>query len=299
MTLPHFFIIGAMKAGSTTLHECLRRHPGIFMCPNKEPQYFSRDHVFAKGLAWYESLFEGAVEGQIVGESSTCYSRSPVYPETVDRIAEHVPAARFVYVLRHPVERFHSHYGHRVREMVFREEGSVPSLDRFIEEDEEAFVAGLYDEQIRRYEQRFASDRIRVVLFEDLKSSPREALEALQVFIGVDPIDLTENGRLPRRNKRIETSRRGAARRMLYRTRRGAVASALRTVLPTSLRRHGSEVYFRTLLGSPISARQSRRIENLVEPLTEERRAVLVDRYRASVDRLEERLGRSLSDWKR
>jgi len=302
MTLPNFFIIGAMKAGTTTLDACLRRHPSIFMCPNKEPQFFSRDHVYAKGFAWYESLFDAAGEGQGVGESSTCYSRSPVYPDAAARIAEHAPGARFVYVLRHPAERFHSHYGHRVREMVVRDgvsDGDVPSLDRCIEEDEEAFCAGLYDQQIEKYGALFPADRVRAILFEDLRADPRGVLAGVQAFVGVDVVDLTDGGELPRYNERASTSRRGFAGRMLAGARRSSAMRPVRAVLPTSMKRRGSELYFNVLLESPITSSLSRRLERLIEPLTPDRRALLVDRYRESVDRLEARLGRALPEWKR
>jgi hypothetical protein len=86
---------------------------------------------------------------------------------------------------------------------------------------------------------------------------------------------------------------------MLYKTRNSAFAKPLKAVLPTSLKRRGSEMYFNTLLESPITSRLSRQLERAIEPLTAERRAVLVEKYRDSVEKLEERLGRALPDWKR
>ena len=113
--LPDFLIIGAAKSATTTLYEYLTRQQAIFMSPEKEPCYFSHDDVYAKGEDWYRSLFAGARDDQICGEASTTYSRWPQYPHAAERIARAIPQARFIYVMRHPVERIYSFYGHRMR----------------------------------------------------------------------------------------------------------------------------------------------------------------------------------------
>ena len=73
--LPNTFIIGAAKAGTTTLWLYLNRHPDIAFSKNKEPAFFVRPH-FRADLEWYESLFEPA---RIIGEASTVYTAHPVY----------------------------------------------------------------------------------------------------------------------------------------------------------------------------------------------------------------------------
>ena len=60
MALPDFFIIGAMKCGTSTLQAQLARQDGVFMTTPKEPNFFSDDDIFAKGRAWYEGLFADA-----------------------------------------------------------------------------------------------------------------------------------------------------------------------------------------------------------------------------------------------
>ena len=71
MSLPDFFIIGAAKAGTTSLFALLERHPDIFMSTPKEPEFFARDDLYSKGLESYADLFEQALPGQILGEAST------------------------------------------------------------------------------------------------------------------------------------------------------------------------------------------------------------------------------------
>jgi len=197
LRLPDFYIIGAMKAGSTTLDACLRAHPGVFLSANKEPQFFSRDHVYANGIEWYAKLFEEADEHQLIGEGSTCYSRCPTYPKAVERIAEHTPDAKFLYILRHPVDRLYSHYGHRVREMVGKGIDDIPTFVDFIERDEEAISAGMYGMQMDHYFERFPRERLKVLLFENLKRDPIRELKEVQSFLGLDHHDLTVNHHWP------------------------------------------------------------------------------------------------------
>ncbi len=102
-----------MKSGTTSLHSYLATHPQIFMSLNKEPEYFAKQEVF-KGEDWYLSLFRSAAGIQIVGESSTTYARLPYFPGVPDRIAKFNPEARFIYVMRDPVERSISQYWFRV-----------------------------------------------------------------------------------------------------------------------------------------------------------------------------------------
>ena len=90
MTLPDFIIIGAAKAGTTSLYAMLDRHPDIFMPRQKEPEFFARDDLYAQGLDSYAENFAGAEPGQVVGEASTLYSLSPLFGQTAARIKDHL-----------------------------------------------------------------------------------------------------------------------------------------------------------------------------------------------------------------
>ncbi len=110
--MPDFMVIGAMKCGTSALHEQLHAQPGVFMCTPKEPNFFSDDEIYARGIAWYSSLFDDAPAVAICGESSTHSTKLPDLPHAVGRIAEHCPGAKFVYVMRNPLDRLVSHYMH-------------------------------------------------------------------------------------------------------------------------------------------------------------------------------------------
>ena len=109
---PDFIIIGAMKCATSTLHEQLAVQPGIFMSELKEPNFFSDDDQYAKGMEWYLSHFKSAEAKDLCGESSTHYSKLPTYPKTIERIAKYLPDVKLIYVMRHPIDRLKSQYIH-------------------------------------------------------------------------------------------------------------------------------------------------------------------------------------------
>ena len=93
---PDFIIIGAMKCATSTLHEQLALQPGFFMSTPKEPNFFSDDDCFARGLDWYRGLFAEAPEGSIRGESSTHYTKLPTHPRTVERLLNKLKADEII-----------------------------------------------------------------------------------------------------------------------------------------------------------------------------------------------------------
>jgi Sulfotransferase family len=177
--LPDFVIIGAMKSATSSLQEQLARQPGIFMCTPKEPNFFSDAEQYAKGMSWYSGLFAEAPEGSLLGEASTHYAKLPTYPEVVQRLKEHLPNARFVYVMRHPVDRLVSHYIHEWSTGVYRcgfEEaiGKYPELVSY----------GCYAMQLEPYFEAFGRDAVLPVFFDRLLGEPQAELERICRFIG-------------------------------------------------------------------------------------------------------------------
>jgi hypothetical protein len=108
---PDFFIIGAARAGTTTLATELSHHPKVFVCDPKEPFFFSHESVRARGCeSWYQGLFARRRPDQICREASTSYSCWPECGDVAGRIALAMSGARLIYLIRHPVERAYSHY---------------------------------------------------------------------------------------------------------------------------------------------------------------------------------------------
>lgn len=181
MTLPDFVIIGTMKCGTSTLHAQLAAQPQFFMSEPKEPNFFSDDDIYAKGEAWYRSLFRQAPAGAIKGESSTHYTKLPTFPKTIERLAALIPDAKFIYVMRDPVDRLVSHYIHEWSQGVI----TCP-IDEAIEQHPELIDYSRYAYQLEPWAIRFGRERILPVIFEKMTAAPDAELKRIASFLGAE-----------------------------------------------------------------------------------------------------------------
>ena len=205
--LPTFLIIGAMKAGTTALYRMLDAHPGVYMSPVKEPNFFAFagqdldfqapidqrsdgiNHTSITNRADYEALFAHAQPDQARGEASHTSLYWPNAAATIQRL---VPEARLVAILRNPIDRAYSEYMHFVRD------GDEPlSFADALDAEPDRIAAhwamgryvdrGRYDEQLARYLDRFDRDQLLVLLHEDLVADPSGTARRLFRHVGVDP----------------------------------------------------------------------------------------------------------------
>jgi hypothetical protein len=177
--LPDFIIIGAMKSATSSLQKQLLEQRGIFMCTPKEPNFFSDDDQYSKGMGWYSGLFSTAPEASLLGEASTHYTKLPTHPKAITRLKEHLPNARFVYVMRHPVDRLVSHYMHEWSTGVYR-----CGIEEAVDKYPELITYGCYSMQLDPYLEAFGHDAVLPVFFDHLLHEPQAELERICQFIG-------------------------------------------------------------------------------------------------------------------
>ena len=174
--LPIFVIIGAQKAGTTTLCAALNEHPQIYTAPEKEVYYFT-DPNYAKGLDWYRQQFPGVGAETAIGEASPRYM---VKPDVPGRIRAEFPEMKLIAVLRNPVERAYSEYWYnRVRLQ------ETASFEGAIAEGR-CLKRGNYADQIGNVLESFPSEQLLVVLLDDLKRDALGVYESCCEFLGVD-----------------------------------------------------------------------------------------------------------------
>ena len=190
---PNLFIIGAMKAGTSSLHEYLHQHPQIFMSRFKEPQYFAprrlplglswgMDMPYpSPGIDWYLNLFADAGEAAFAGESTTDYTKRPDIESCAERIHEFNPDARLIYLMRDPIERTLSHYWHEVAGL--RE--TRPALQA-IQQDPQYTSYSHYAYQLQPYLDLFGREKIFLLTLEELQESPAAIFRRLFQWLGVD-----------------------------------------------------------------------------------------------------------------
>lgn len=287
---PNFFVVGAAKAGTTSLYALLRQHPDVFMSRPKEPHHFGqvspphqlRWHFDAyTDSARYLALFKQARGFKAIGEASTSYLW---HPEVPARIRRQLPHARIVILLRDPIERAYSHYLMHVREGI-QKLGFYEALREDLRRTEWSWGIshfyigkGRYAEQVRRYLDIFGPDKVKIVLFDHFKRDPRGRLFEIVRFLGLDGAPVA----------RIDATKvRNPYRAPRGRWARILAGNTLSRVLGETLvpRRLGSFIYERMLLkAAPKPALDARAHE------------LLVRLYEPEIDKLERMLRRQMPE---
>ena len=198
-------IVGAMKAGTSSLFAALAKHPQICPCSEKEPQFFSGAYQWGKGWSWYEGLFQD-FDPELHRyrlEASTDYSKFPYFDFTLDRMRSNKDYEfKFIYLLRHPFERIQSHHSHTAftgHELSQIRPDSVDfSLNNGI--SEVAIQITRYAYHLKAYEEVFGKGSILPVIFEQLKNDPEVEMSRIFAFLGLPPDRRTAI--LPRENER-------------------------------------------------------------------------------------------------
>lgn len=179
--LPDFIIIGAMKAGTTSLHYYLSQHPQLAMSNPKELNFFIQERNWEKGQVWYESHFTRT--GVLQGESSPNYTGYPNFKRVPENMHSIVPDAKLIYVLRDPIERIISHYIHLVSEG--RE--TRPFKRAMLEDAPMQYVLrSRYHLQLQLFLPLYPRGQILLTTSEKLAAKREETLGEIFRFLGVD-----------------------------------------------------------------------------------------------------------------
>lgn len=314
MRLPDFFIIGAAKAGTTSLYKALSQHPELFFSSPKEPEFFARDDLYNDGLEGYRQLFEKASPHQKVGEASTLYSLTPHFPRTAERIRTHVPDAKFIYVMRQPVERAYSYYvqilknyrnatGDREIHRSFEDcilpdrharacnrDKVFADFDAHLPDVPELMLSGSeYVLQIQSYLEHFNRDQILFLKFEDYRTRPESVLQQITNFIGVSPVDMSglKEGDLKTNvAKDFYRSRAENAAVEDIGKRFGLLWKA-KALLPGTLRARARKSLIAKLAPDPVTP----------PPMEKATREMLTQRFTQQYEALSHLTGLDLSDW--
>ena len=191
MIMPNFFVIGAAKSGTTTLHNYLNQHPEIYMSPLKEPEFFCHDgqcHSPITNLEDYLALFQEVSDEIAIGESSAAYMG--LSEVAAKNIQHYIPNAKLIAILREPADALYSNYlmmhGNQLNDG-----SSVQKICDGFAHMVENKRSGLinhryYYQKLQPYLSRFGREQIKICLFEDLKTDPNGLLKEIFQFLGVD-----------------------------------------------------------------------------------------------------------------
>lgn len=177
---PTFFVAGAAKAGTTSLHRYLGQHPDVFMTETKEPHFFTK--TLDEGPdSWrsYLDRFQPGAKAEHRGESTPGYLYSG---SAQQRIREALGKdVRFVVCLRDPVERSQSEWW-----MAMRRAGEERGFAEALENG--AYVdRSMYGENLERLEQLFGREQLTILSFGDLVNDTEEVIRRITADLGLDP----------------------------------------------------------------------------------------------------------------
>lgn len=204
-SLPDFLIIGAAKSGTTSLFHYLKSHPEVFTSPIKEPRFFLSGEQppsfqgpdgpeFNASMVWqpdtYRQLFSGRTSETRAGEASALYLWSEIAPGAIYRT---VPDIRLIAILRNPVDRAYSHWGHNRRALRepladFRAALAAEPARRAARWSPNFYYRdrGRYGQQLERYLSFFRRDQLLLLFYDDLAAQPAEVLRSICQFLGID-----------------------------------------------------------------------------------------------------------------
>jgi hypothetical protein len=311
--LPNFFIVGAGKAGTTSLYSYLRQHPRIYMSPVKEPAYFASEiradalsepllhHVGLqsrelpgvlndggtyKPYGWiagewedYERLFQAAREETAIGEASAAYLWSCT---AAANIHARLPVARIIMILRDPAERAFSHYLHLLSlgftGATFRRHLEACALDGGckLSITYPFLEIGLYYQQVKRFLDLFPRNRIRIYWYEEAWREPAKLLADVFRFLDVDDTfhpDFSRRAHQRRAPRFVD---------LHYFLKRTGLWYPSKTLIPASTISRLRRLAFRS--GPSL----------MMDPAD---RRYLIDYYRDDIQRLSTLLDRDLTSW--
>lgn len=285
----NFFIVGAAKAGTTSLHNYFMEHSDIFMPEIKEPNYFAYDEIINQNLFYkekgvgtledYQNLFSTSNNEKALGEASVSYL---YYKDTPQKIKDYNPNSKIIILLRDPIKRAHSHYlmdnklGYT--KVSFESIVNKSSNHKLQELYYQQYIdLGMYYEQVKRYLDTFGESNVKIFLNEDLKNDTKGIVKELYNFLKVDSADI------PDITKKHNTYKKPKENILHSLFTIQPLRSFISRILPKSIK-----VFLLSLI-----------LEDAEKPEIENKTLIQLKKlYLEDINKLEELINRDLSSWK-
>jgi hypothetical protein len=184
--LSNLIIIGGLKCGTTSIHHYLGLHPEIQMSKPKELNFFVEELNWDLGLDWYASRFDDRFK--VRGESSPHYTNLPRFEGVAERIHEHCPDARLLYMVRDPIKRILSHWVHATG--AGYETGDL--VETLSNPDSSYINRSKFWLQLQPYLGLFDREQITVIAQEELQAEREATMRKAFAFAGVDESFVSE-----------------------------------------------------------------------------------------------------------
>lgn len=277
---PRLLLIGAQKAGTTTLASLLARHPDIALGKEKEPDFYARN--WHRGPDWYRANYPEPDIPWLI-DASTSYTAGFHDPDTgapmpiADRIAQTVSDPRFLFVLRDPVDRAWSAYWHDVRYG-----GETRRPEEVLTPDSLYIRQSCYADRLTDFIDHFSIHQILILHFEEVTGNQQKVMDRVTTFLDIPPLTLEEQP--ARKNTGYQFSPVASGMRRLFPNDRAfsSFLDFIKSATPAFLRPWLKKLGTRKI--PPIPAALKADLAEIFEPHTR---------------RLEEMMDMSLPHWRR
>lgn len=268
-----FLCVGPQRTASSWIDRALRTHPSLSFPANVKETFFF-DLNYERGFDWYFNIFEKTEDRYLLGEVGSTYFESD---KARKRILEQNPRVKIIIMVRNPIARSFSSFGHeyakgRVGENFFE---AVDKQPRIVESGRYSFIAP-------KWELDFSRKQIFYLVQEDIQKNPQAQIEAVCKFLDIKPISLPE--KLQERYGQASVPRyhwlAAAASR---------VASTLRRAGMYRLVEGGKKLGLKKVYQGGDSSKLY-----ITRPVFD----YLLQQHKADIEFLEQRLGRSFPHWR-
>ncbi|KXB08190.1 hypothetical protein AKJ56_01675 [candidate division MSBL1 archaeon SCGC-AAA382N08] len=176
-----FVGIGAMKAATSWIYECLQEHPELHLAPKDQEQiaFFFKEDPSQKELEDYKYFFKNSNEEQLKGDYHVGYLTNP---QVISRMKERNPEIKVIVCLRNPIERAFSEY----RFLKFAKDADWESFEEAIRKQPSILENGLYYEHLKKYFDQFPRENILVLLFDEIRKDPSSFIQKIYAFLEVN-----------------------------------------------------------------------------------------------------------------
>lgn len=277
---PRLLLIGAQKAGTTTLAGLLARHPEMALGKDKEPDFYTRN--WHQGLDWYRANYPDPEIPWLI-DASPSYTAGFHDPETgtpmpvAARIAQTVPDPRFLFVLRDPVDRAWSAYWHEVR---YGAETRPP--EEALARDGPYVRASLYAERLSDFLDQFPSEALLTLSFEEVVGAQQSTMDRVCAFLDLAPVALKTEPMVANAGFRYS----GPVR-------------AMRRLFPSDRAFSGFVDWVKAATPQRLTAWLKRVGTQEIPPMPESLKAHLTTVFEPHTQRLETMLGKTFANWTR
>ena len=183
--IPDFIVIGAMKAGTSTLFRDFFVNPAIERTRGKEVNFLLKDSSFENINQLYKNQYTNY--DLLKCDVSPKYSQFHNYPGVPERIFGLNPKAKIIYITRDPIERIISHLHHNL----LRDRFPAGDVKAEALKNKDYTLCSNYQFQINKFLEYFPKEQILVLMLEEIKSDPNTFCRRLNTFLGIDSISHT------------------------------------------------------------------------------------------------------------